>query len=121
MSVKKLLSKTKSNIPIIPSVLVLISLFMTIGFMNCKMDSVGPESVDSNSNNQPNNQQSSVLEPTNYQNIVNELANQHLNDLNEACTSFYFLDQVVEALRVQDVNFGYNCEQEVAKVFLKIQ
>ena len=113
MSVKKLLSKTKSNIPIIPSVLVLISLFMTIGFMNCKLDSPEPlnnSSLDNQSAN-PNNQQSSVLEPTNYSSIVNDLASQLPNDLNEACNSFYFLDQVVEVLRAENVNFGYSCEQ----------
>ncbi len=45
-------------------------------------------------NHNLNNQQSSILEPANYQNIVNELASQYSNDLNEACISFYFLDQV---------------------------
>ena len=88
---------------LILTVLILGSLFMTFAFMNCRFN---PEV-----SNDINNQQSSVLEPANYQNIVNELASQYENDLNEACTSFYFLDQVVEALRAEDVNFGYSCQQ----------
>ena len=90
--------------PMIPIALILSSLVMTLSFMNCNFDSELSDSGVSN-------QQSSVLEPADYEHIVNQLASQYLSDLNEACTSFYFLDQVVEALRDEDTNFGYSCQE----------
>ena len=112
-SSKKYFSRFFTSTFIIPAILVLSLFFITVAFMNCKIDSSlpGSDSTKPGSDSTNNSSRAAVLEPTNYSNIVAELANQYPNDLNEACTSFYFLDQVVEALRAEDVNFGYSCEQ----------
>ena len=89
---------------VMPTIFALFSIFMTTVFMNCNFDSPLSDSV-------PQVSRAAVLEPANYSNIVNELASQYPNDLNETCTSFYFLDKVIKALRAEDVNFGYSCKE----------
>ena len=111
-SSKKYFSRFFTSTFIIPAILVLSLFFITISFMNCKIDSSLPGSDSTKLRDSTNDSsRAAVLEPENYSNIVTQVANQYPNDLNEACTSFYFLDQVVEALRAEDVNFGYSCEQ----------